>query len=323
MTASRNSAQRKGLEAALKRLWPNGDVPKPPAAAPIGPAPAAPGPGDSEAPTLPLAAALLRGSRVRSTLLLSLALGASALLADTGELRAREDRGPSWNMPPLENLTVRGAIRIVDAQGNVVALLGHVAGDADTPETVALELHSPGSAGPRETLRLESLSSGAMASVQTPDRSSSITLVSGQAGPYLLLAQGEQRRVIGPSETAALPAVGSGPEGRSLDLTDGRAQPLAEGLAAVDLRLRGRNLRGRILNTSSVRHTQVEVELEVGAQRLLLAVPVISPANSTGFRAQLPEGVAGPALRAARVVRVVSTVHYDAHQPWSESARIR
>jgi hypothetical protein len=252
------------------------------------------------------------------------AVGIAAwLLTAIGEPRAREDADASWNIPPLENLTVRGAIRIVDTQGNVVATFGNVPGEAGRAESLALELRSPGTDGPRETLRLESLSSGATLSLRTPDRHSSMTLVSGDAGPYLLMTQGSHQRLIGTEGGDTLPAVSAGEESRELDLLDRRAQALGEGLSAVDLRVAGRRLRGRILNTSSVRHTGVEVELALADQRLALQVPVVSPGNSTGFSVPLPADFPEAMLRGARVARVSSTLHYDAHQPGSESARTR
>jgi hypothetical protein len=150
-----------------------------------------------------------------------------------------------------------------------------------------------------------------------------MTLVSGDAGPYMLMTQGSQQRVIGPTGSDALPAVASGPAHASIDLLDRRAQELGDGLFAVDLRVSRGRLRGRILNTTSVRHTGVELELGVGEQKLSLSVPVVSPGNSTGFSAALPAGLPEALLRSAAVERLSSTLRYDAHQPLSESARIR
>jgi hypothetical protein len=151
-----------------------------------------------------------------------------------------------------------------------------------------------------------------------------VTRVSGEAGAHLLMAQGSQQRLIGSDSPDVLPAVGAGPAAeREIDLLDRRAQALGEGLFAVNLRVSGRQLRGRILNTTSVRHSGVEIELTLAEQQLKLAVPVISPANSTGFSAALPAGLPDAMLRDARVASVRSTLHYDAHQPASESALTR
>jgi hypothetical protein len=150
-----------------------------------------------------------------------------------------------------------------------------------------------------------------------------MTLVSGDAGPYLLMAQGSEQRLIGTEAEDALPAVAAGPQTRELDLTDRRAQSLGDGLAAVDLRVAKGRVRGRILNTSSVRHTDIEVAMALGEHDLLLRVPVVSPGNSTGFSAALPANVPDAILHGARIARVSSTLHYDAHQPGSESARTR
>ncbi|HXZ86472.1 MAG TPA: hypothetical protein VEI82_13395 [Myxococcota bacterium] len=251
----------------------------------------------------------------------------ACLLTAVDAPRAREDADPGWTIPPLENLTVRGSIRIVDDQGNVVALFGNLPGERGQAESTGLELRSGAAAGPSETLRLESLPSGATVSLHTPDRHSSMTLVSGDAGPYVLLAQGTHQRLIGTDSGEALPAVGAGAHaaanGRELDLLDPRAQSLGDGLSAVGLRVTHGRLSGRILNTSSVRHSDVAVELAVADQRLALAVPVISPGNSTGFSIAAPQDVPEAMLHSARVSRVTSTLHYDAHQPGSESAQTR
>ena len=325
--SGRGSRHQRGLDAALKRLWPDGGGPTTPATqAP----PCSATPGDSaDAPTLPYLepdrALHLRAPRNTCALAAASAtLIAAWLLTAVGAPRAREDADPGWSIPPLENLTVRGAIRIVDDLGNVVAVFGNVPGEAGKAETLALELRSQNSDGPKETLRLESLASGATLSLRTPDRHSSMTLVSGEAGPYLLMAQGSQQRLIGTENADALPEVGAGgPEGRELDLLDRRAQALEDGLSAVDLRISRGRLRGRILNTSSVRHTGIEVDLALADQHLALQIPLVSPGNSTGFAVPLPPGVPEAMLRSARVARVTSTLHYDAHQPGSESAQTR
>jgi hypothetical protein len=322
--------QQKGLDAALKRLWPNGGAP----ANPARPLPHVASPplerGLAEAPTRPLVdtdpALELRAPRNSCALAAaSVVLIGAWLLTAVGASRAREVGDAGGSIPPLENLTVRGAIRIVDDQGNLVAQIGSVPATSGEGRTMALELRSPGGVdGSRETVRLESLASGAALSLKTPDRHSSVTLVSGEAGPYLLMAQGSQQRLIGTESPEVLPAVGTGREEQhALDLLDRRAQALGEGLFAVDLRVAGQRLRGRILNTTSVRHTGVEVELGLAEQRLTLAVPVISPANSTGFAVALPAGLPDAMLRGARVLGVNSTLHYDAHQPGSESALTR
>lgn len=321
--------KQKGLDAALKRLWPNGDGPANPAQPLPHAVSALPGPDLAEAPTLPHVetdpALRLRAPRNSCALAAaSVVLIGAWLLTAVGPSRAREVGDPGPTPAPLENLTVRGAIRIVDDQGNVVALLGSVPATSGAGETMALELRSPGGVdGSRDTVRLESLASGAALSLKTPDRHSSVTLVSGEAGPYLLMAQGSQQRLIGTDSPDVLPAVGAAPEERDLDLLDRRAQALGEGLFAVDLRVVGKALRGRILNTTSVRHTGVEVELALAEQRLTLSVPVVSAANSTGFSVALPAELPDAMLRSARVLRVSSTLHYDAHQPGSESAQVR
>jgi hypothetical protein len=307
---------QRGLEAARKRLWPG--THRAAGANAAGCDPAAP----PDVPARPRPEAL--GCTVRShrgALALSAGALAAALLTAVGAPGAREDADPGWSIPPLENLTVRGAIRIVDEHGNVVALFGNVPGEGGS-ETLALELRSA-DGGQGAAVRLESLESGAALALRTPDRHSAMTLVSGDAGPYLLLAQGSRQRVIGPETADALPAVGARDAERALDLTDRRAQPLGEGLSAVDLRVARGQLRGRILNTSSVRHTGVEVELALGDHKLALQVPVISPGNSTGFGVAVPAGLPEPLLRSARVARVTSTLHYDARQPASESTRTR
>jgi hypothetical protein len=318
--------QQKGLDAALKRLWPNGDGP----ANPARPLPASPPPVcDPGAPTRPLIesdpALRLRAPRNSCALAVaSVVLVGAWLLTAVGAPDAREVGDAGAAIAPFENLTVRGAIRIVDEQGNLVAQLGSIPASSGEGQTMALELRSPGVDGSRETVRLESLASGAALSLKTPDRRSSVTMVSGEAGAYLLMAQGSEQRLIGTDGPEVLPAVGTGPAAeRELDLLDRRAQALGEGLFAVDLRVTGGRLRGRILNTTSVRHSDVEVELALAEQRLVLAVPVISPANSTGFSASLPAELPDAMLRGARVASVRSTLHYDAHQPGSESAPTR
>lgn len=334
----RENQDPRGLEAARKRLWPDGNGP---VAAPLVPPEPEPEPAfeceadADDAPTLPLLnpaaapaappapvpPATPRRAPSRRPLIAAACAAAIAagLLTGVGSPKAGENEGPGWNIPPVENLTVRGAIRIVDAQGNVVAMLGNVPTASGKNETTLLELRS----GPRETVRLESLASGATFKLETPDRHSSVTLVSGDAGPYLLMSQGSQQKVMGPSDPEVLPAVSSGPMRASVDLLDRRAQPLGDGLFAVGTRIGKGRLRGRILNTTSVRHTDIEIDLGVGEQTLSLRVPIVSPGNSTGFSIGLPADLPEALLRSASVERLSSTLRYDAHLPASESAKTR
>lgn len=327
----------RGLEAARKRLWPDGSGPvASPHCSPPEPEleALASVPDADDAPTLPLlppptpsippsAAIQAPPTAPRRMWMIgsSAALVTAALFAGVGSPKAQEGPSPGWNLPPVENLTVRGAIRIVDAHGNEVAVFGNVPSGSDATEVTALALRSEG----RDTVRLESLPSGATLKLDTPDRHSSMTLVSGDAGPYLLMSQGAKQRAIGPDDapTSSLPAVSSGPTRASLDLLDRRAQPLGDGLFAVDLRVGRGRVRGRILNTTSVRHTGIEVDVRIGDASLPLRVPIVSPGNSTGFSAALPAELPEALLRSASVERVSSTLRYDAHKPGSEAARTR
>jgi hypothetical protein len=325
-TPTREARNQKGLEAARKRLWPGGDAP--PQGAPRAPEPAPDPACEDDAPTLPFVAlvAPLRAhvAAPRAWIAAPAALICAWLLAFVGAPGASEDARADQAGPALENLTVRGAIRIVDDLGNIVALIGSVPGTDGRSDTTALELRSAGAGGARDTVRLESLASGASLSLKTPDRHSSLTLVSGEAGPYVLMAQGAKQRLMGTEGTDPLPAVASGPASTAgLDLRDRRAQSLGDGLFAVDLRVSGNRLRGRILNTSSVRHTGIEVDLSVADQALAIRVPLVSPGNSTGFAVALPPGLPEAHLREAQVARVSSTLRYDATQPGSESAQTR
>jgi len=339
----RSNPDPRGLEAARKRLWPEGNGPLAPSPAPPEPVPESEArafeadddtptltlldPGAGQAPPAAAPPVVAPPHRVASRRPLiagaCAAAVAAALLTGIGSPKAGEKAEAGWNIPPVENLTVRGAIRIVDGSGNVVAVFGNVPGSPGGQETTTLQLRTAAQQGARETIRLESLASGATLKLGTPDQHSSMTLVSGDAGPYLLMAQGSQQRVIGPTEVDALPAVSSAPARASLDLLDRRAQALGDGLFAVDMRVSRGRLRGRILNTTSVRHTGIELDLGIGEQKLSLSVPIVSPGNSTGFSAAVPDGMPEALLRSASVERLSSTLRYDAHQPGSESARIR
>jgi hypothetical protein len=235
----------------------------------------------------------------------------------------------------VEDLTVRGAIRIVDERGQQIAIFGRDTDGSGGREPLTLGMSSPTLSGPRETLRMTALDTGGTVSLKTPDARSNMTIFAGTNGPFIVLKEDERSRVISeeresrPYVTAAapqqqrLPRVSAGAGPATIDLTSEEAQRIDDSFVAVGLAAQNGRVSGRIVNTSSVQHTGLRFALDLAGERLDVRVPMISPGNSTAFSAALPAGLSRDALRGARMSFVESTLRFHHHKTWGSSAKHR
>ncbi len=353
------------LEAARRRLWPEGmpALPRSPHAdASAGPVPeagpghaAAAGPGASGPASVdldradPVLGAALRRidalerSRRSVSVRWMAVMGAVCGIAAAG-VAGTGDRGGSESAMPMavfdelvvDELTVRGALRMIDERGLQIASLGRVLDEDGAREPLTLSMSSPTLSGARETVRLSALETGGTLELHTPDRAASIAMLAGATGPFMVLREDERTHVI--SEEAepqaapprrpraqapappALPAVSApASAGGEVDLGSADVQRIDEDLMLVGLERRDGRLSGRVINASAVRHVNLRLALEIDGARAEIRVPMVSPGNSTGFEVALPDGV-DPGVSTARVSYAGSTVRYHRHQPWGASA---
>jgi hypothetical protein len=227
-------------------------------------------------------------------------------------LRAKEAR--------FDELTVGRAIRVVDETGRELAVLGREGAQPGGREPVVLGLNAHTRSGTAQTLRLAASPSGSALSLRTPDDRSSVALIAGAAGPEITLTEGSKRRTLSerPETPSALPPVAA-PRGESrqaLDLRQTGVQDIGHGFMVVRLAVEpsgaGARLRGRIINTSSVRHKRLEFRLLAAGRSESFRINLISPGNSTGFEVKLP-GVAASDLQRGRIEYLGSTVNYFEH----------
>jgi len=269
-----------------------------------------------------------RTSWLTGTIALGLGIGGAVLLASglpalpQEEIYARSIRA--------DRVAVTGDLRLLDAAGNELAVLGREGGvdsaRADGP--VVLALHADGDPS-RQVLRLAASKTGAAVSLDSPSGEASVSLSSMEAGPSLELRSGDKSRRIssdtpvasaGPSagRVSAYPDVpawtprreelpsGAIPEVRDIGhgflVSDLAVEPGVEGAVIV---------KGRVINTTSVAHAGLGFRVRVGEASGNFQIYRISPGNSTGFSLELP-GVDPTQTHEARVEYVGSTVAYQA-----------
>ncbi len=235
-----------------------------------------------------------------------------------------------------DRVAVTGDLRLVDAAGNELAVLGRglgaVGGDrSDRP--VVLSLNAEGDPA-RQLVRLAASKSGARLTLETPTGSSSVSVLSTQAGSTVEVRDGEQTQRLPGDAAAALPAVAAGPAPpeagssavRNVPVwTPRRAGPgrtdlpelreVGHGFLVADLSAQpaagGVEVRGRMVNTTAVVHNALAFKVVLGNASATLTIPKISPGNSTGFRVTLPGATTGPGADA-RLEYLGSTVAFQA-----------
>ena len=78
-----------------------------------------------------------------------------------------------------------------------------------------------------------------------------------------------------------------------IDFTSTNVQDIGDGFSVVRLEmaehLTGIKFSGRVINTQSIRHRNVEFKIEVGEKEKTFTINTISAGNSTGFSVYVPD----------------------------------
>jgi hypothetical protein len=259
----------------------------------------------------------LRSRSIAGALLLIMVLGGvGARFADqAADVFTSIAAHTAW----FDELTVRGALHVVDENGRELAYLGQ---EGKNGGPIVLNLFSPESPEPRQTLRMAATASGSAISMQSPLGTSTLTLYATDSGPEIELGRGSRRKVIsehtGPRSTAVLPPVSARGNGQVglVDLTLPAIQEIGNGFMVVQLGLAkqgtGVRVSGRVINSTSVQHAGIQFGISVGGQSQRFDINLISPGNSTGFAVDIPD-VRLDDAKTAQIRYLRSTVNYFSH----------
>lgn len=237
-----------------------------------------------------------------------------------------------------DDITVSGALRVVDEAGRNLVFIGRerpAAGAGSGAGQAVIGLFaSPGDAAPQQTIRLATSALGSALSLSTPDGSSTSSIFAGASGSLLELRRGETSQVLSEDATdlapggravtsresrrTEAPAVpGANSDGRErgavVDLNDPALQPLGNGFYVGRLSISDQSgvlrVSGRLVNATSVDQMRAEFRLTVAGRELPFSVGQIEAGGSTAFAVELPS-VSAAALRSARFRWVRSTLSY-------------
>ena len=316
---------RAQLEAVRSAYAARGDVPPP----------AAEGPGDAVRNAVLLARLRVEVRRLdrrqRSAVWVAAVLAVSVLMGALA-LGDRRFLGREYKQDEIsarsvraERIAVTHDVRILDAKGNELAVLGRepgVVGASGAEGPVVLALSAQGNAS-RQLLRFAASKTGAGLTLEAPTGGSSVSLLSTGSGATVEIRNGGRTERLVSTEPELLPPVGAAPKvpvwtpqregppsgdlpevrevGHGFLVTDLSAHPAAEGV----------EVRGRMVNTTAVVHSGLAFKISLGDASATLTVPKISPGNSTGFRVTLP-AAAPDRLGAAKIEYLGSTVAFQA-----------
>jgi hypothetical protein len=240
-----------------------------------------------------------------------------------------------------DDVTVRGALRVVDERGRNLVWIGPEPAKpgATAPAQTVIGLFAGATPdAPQQTVRLATSAFGSALALSTPDGERSASIFAGESGASLELRRGETTNVISyradgaavsrsasidstlPSsrartETPTVTPTASSGTGRDevVDLSDPAMHPLGNGFYVGRLSLSdesgGLRVSGRLVNASSVDQLRAEFRLWVAGRELPFTVAKIPAGSSTGFAVEIPDADAA-ALRSARMRWVRSTVSY-------------
>jgi len=236
-----------------------------------------------------------------------------------------------------DDVTVRGALRVVDDDGRSLVWIGRErasAGASAGPggQAVIGLFAGTSSEAPQQTIRLATSGLGSALSLSTPDGSDSVSVFAGTSGVSLELRRGETSRVISEradgapdarrpaseATRAEAPAIAGAATGESergalVDLSDPAIQPLGGAFYVGRLSLSDQSgvlrVSGRLINATSIDQLRAEFRLSVAGRELPFSVGRIAAGSSTAFTVELPSANAA-ALRAARMRWVRSTLSY-------------
>ena len=274
------------------------------------------------------------GMTLVSVCLVALFVGANLALPSGGDRRAGN---ASWGNLVADDVTVRGALRVVDASGQSLVWIGRerpaAAATAGKEQAVIGLFAGAGAEAPQQTIRLATSPLGSALSLSTPDGSSSVSVFAGESAVSLELQRDKTARVISeradgassaPSRASEGPrveapavaraAAGEAGRGEMIDLTDAAIQPIGDGFYVGRLALNDQSgvlrLSGRLINSTSIDQLRAEFRLSVAGRDLPFSVGGIPAGSSTAFTVELP-AANSTALRAARLRWVRSTLRYQ------------
>jgi hypothetical protein len=267
---------------------------------------------------------------------------AAGLLATTLELPGPMTGAPrgteSGRSLVADDVTVRGALRVVDEAGRSLVFIGRESvepGSAGANQAVIGLFAGTGSDAPQQTIRIATSPAGSALSLGTPDGTSSVSIFAGESAVSVDLRKGDTTHTLseraesppppppqavvseGPRvetpPTATIRPTGDATRGAVVDLSDPAVQPIGDGFSVVGLTLSDESgvlrVRGRLVNSTSVDQLRAEFSLLVAGRELPFSVARIPPGGSTPFTLELPP-VKSDALRSARFRWVRSTVSY-------------
>jgi hypothetical protein len=277
-------------------------------------------------------------ARVAAALAVSLVLGAAALVAALllrlgdpfmfDEISARSVRA--------DRIALSGDLRLLDAHGNELALLGRepdAAGGGEVAGPVVLALNAEGDPS-KQLLRFAASKTGAGLTLGAPTGDSSVSLLSTETGSTVEVRHGEETERVAGDRLGTLAPVSAGPRTGGALLDSASAVPLSaprragppsgelpelrdvgHGFLVADLSAHpaadGVEVRGRMVNTTAVVHSGLAFRITLGDASATVTVPKISPGNSTGFRVAFP-GASAETAAAAQVEYLGSTVAFQA-----------
>ena len=234
----------------------------------------------------------------------------------------------------VDDVTVRGELRVVDEAGQSLVWIGREHTPAGTSvgtgQAVIGLFADAGSAAPQQTIRLATSTLGSALSLSTPDGSDSASVFAGESGVSIELRRGETSRLISEraegapgarsperqgkrAEAVTRAAAGESERGAIVDLSDPAFQPLGDGFFVGQLSLSDQSgvlrVSGRLVNATSVDQLRAEFRLSVAGRDLPFSVGKISAGSGTAFSVELPSAKAA-APRAARLRWMRSTLSY-------------
>jgi len=266
---------------------------------------------------------------------------AAFFVAANVDLPSNADRhagGASWGNVVADDVTVRGALRVVDDAGKSLVWIGRERPQAGTAaagkgQAVIGLFAGTGAEAPQQTIRLATSPLGSALSLSTPDGSDSVSVFAGESAVSLELRRDKTSRVISEradGAPATAPRASEGPRveapavaravageagrGEVIDLTDAAIQPIGDGFYVGRLALNDQSgvlrLSGRLINSTSIDQLRAEFRLSVAGRDLPFSVGGIPAGSSTAFTVELPAANSA-ALRGARLRWVRSTLRYQ------------